>query len=681
MTKDEILPKLRNLKATQNGWTALCPAHHDQKRSLSISEKGGKILLNCFAGCAYGDILAALGVSMNGNGSNSSRKIVAEYDYTDENGNLLFQNVRFEPKDFRQRHFDKNGREVWNLDGVRRVPYRLLELIALQPHYNFVLVEGEKDSDTLKMHGLIATNHKNWRPEFNYLLKGKKVVIFQDHDKSGIELAEKAAQIIYPDAEAIKIVDCFADEPLPEKNGKDVSDYLESYSFGELLELVRNSPDIQFLNGVTGQNQKDLVDDNISLPILSDTALYGLAGEIVRTIEPHTEADNAALLLQLLAGFGCLIGRTAYFRAEADFHNTKIFGVVVGASSKGRKGSSFGHIRQLLCRVDETFANCIHDGLSSGEGLIYHVRDAQSKKVPVKEKGRIVDYQDEIVDEGATEKRLFVVEPEFARVLRAMQREGNILSSIIRQSWDSDRLKVMTKNPIKASDCHISIIGHITSDELRRNLDETETANGFANRFLWVFTRRSKYLPEGGNLRDSEINILVEKLHKAVIYAGMTSELKRDEQARQKWIEIYPKLSDGHTGLLGSVTSRAEAQVMRLACLYALLEYAEEISLKHLEAALALWQYCEDSARYIFGNQTGNKTADAIYAALQGTKDGLTRTEIRDLFQRNATAAQINSAIKLLIELGRVEIIQEKTEGRPKEIIKARHYDKNDKSS
>jgi hypothetical protein len=418
--------------------------------------------------------------------------------------------------------------------------------------------------------------------------------------------------------------------------------------------------------------------ESISVPVLSNAALYGLAGKIVRTIEPHTEADNAALLIQLLVGFGCLIGKTAYFRAEADFHYTKLFAVLVGASSKGRKGTSWGQIKSLLCRIDESFADCVQDGLSSGEGLIFHVRDAVTKKVPIKEKGRIVDYQDEIVDEGATEKRAFIGEPEFARVLRAMAREGNTLSSVIRQAWDSDRLRIMTKNAVRASQAHITIVGHITKDELLRNLDETETANGFANRFLWFFVRRSKYLPEGGNLQESELNPLIEKLNKAVMYARMTQEMERDERARLKWIEIYPKLSDGHTGLLGSVTSRAEAQVMRLACLYALLEQSEVITLEHLEAALALWRYCEDSARYIFGNKTGNKIADTIYAALLGAEDGLTKTQIRDLFQRNASANQVNAALKLLIELGKVEFIKEETEGRPREIYQARHHDKND---
>jgi DNA replicative helicase MCM subunit Mcm2 (Cdc46/Mcm family) len=224
----------------------------------------------------------------------------------------------------------------------------------------------------------------------------------------------------------------------------------------------------------------------------------------------------------------------------------------------------------------------------------------------------------------------------------------------------------------------VSIVGHITKEELQRNLDETETANGFANRFLWIFTKRSKYLPEGGNLSDAALNYLVEKLNNAVRYARITNELIRNEPARQKWIEIYPKLSDGHMGLLGSVTSRAEAQVMRLACIYALFDCSEEIRLEHLDAALALWQYCEDSARYIFGNQTGNKIADAIYAALAGVEEGLNKTQIRDLFQRNASAGQINSALKLLIELGRINVIKEETDGRPREVFKLKLYDKND---
>jgi len=154
-------------------------------------------------------------------------------------------------------------------------------------------------------------------------------------------------------------------------------------------------------------------------PVLSKAAYYGLAGEIVRTIEPHTEADNAALLIQLLAGFGSLIGKTAYFKIGADFHFTKIFAVLVGATATGRKGTSWSEIERLLVRVDESFQQAIQNGLSSGEGLIYHVRDQQTASKPVKSKGGAIEgYQDEIIDKGADEKRAFVIEPELPAFLR-----------------------------------------------------------------------------------------------------------------------------------------------------------------------------------------------------------------------------------------------------------------------
>jgi hypothetical protein len=173
----------------------------------------------------------------------------------------------------------------------------------------------------------------------------------------------------------------------------------------------------------------------VAWPELPASALYGLAGEIVRTIDPHTEADRAAVLIQTLAAFGNCIGRTAFFTAEADRHYLNLFAVLVGATSKGRKGTSWGQVRRLFERIDEQWkTNCVSAGLSSGEGLIWSVRDAVEKKEPIKEKGRIIDYQMVITDEGIEDKRAFILEAEFASVLRVMAREGNTLSATIRQA-------------------------------------------------------------------------------------------------------------------------------------------------------------------------------------------------------------------------------------------------------
>jgi hypothetical protein len=405
----------------------------------------------------------------------------------------------------------------------------------------------------------------------------------------------------------------------------------------------------------------------LAWPELGDRALYGLAGEIVRTIDPHTEADPAAVLIQTLAAFGNCIGRTAHFTAEADRHYLNLFAVLVGTTSKGRKGTSWGQVRALFERIDESWtANCVGAGLSSGEGLIWSVRDATEKKEPIKEKGRIKEYQMVIADEGVEDKRAFVLEAEFASVLRVMAREGNTLSAIIRQAWDTGNLQVKTRNnPNKATGAHVSIIGHITREELKRNLDETETANGFANRFLWGCVRRSRLLPEGGSISPAELNPIVSRLREALEFARNVREMKRDEEARSLWHQIYAELSSGHGGLLGAVTSRAEAQTMRLACLYALLDGTAMVGRVHLEAALALWRYCEASARYIFGNATGDRIADELFAALrEAGGEGLTRTQIRDLFNRRRSGA-IDAALAMLSETGRARFTAERTGGRP----------------
>src|SRR5262249_20119673 len=146
------------------------------------------------------------------------------------------------------------------------------------------------------------------------------------------------------------------------------------------------------------------------------------------------------------------------------------------------------------------------------------------------------------------------------------------------------------------------------------------------------------------------------------------SEIKRNEEARELWFDVYPELAYGKPGLLGAVIGRAEAQVMRLAAIYALLDCESMIGRIHLEAALALWKYCEDSARYIFGDAMGDPTADSILAALKEVgESGLTRTQISDLLNRRIGSGAIGRALDSLIEAGRARCVREKTEGRPVE--------------
>ena len=387
---------------------------------------------------------------------------------------------------------------------------------------------------------------------------------------------------------------------------------------------------------------------------LRPEAFHGLAGEVVRTIGPHSEADPAAFVIQFLTGFGNLIGRGAHFIAEADRHYMNLFAAIVGLTAKGRKGSSWGHIQSILAAVDGAWCKTrIMGGLASGEGLIWAVRDEIRECTPVREKGRVVRHDQVIADAGENDKRLLVLEPEFARVLQVVERETNTLSAIVRQAWDTGNLRILTKKQAAcSSDAHISLIGHITKDELRRLLTDTAAGNGFANRFLWVCAKRSKVLPEGGSVHSVDFGQLGRRIQSAADFARGSREMKRDEEARRIWRAVYEELSEGKPGLLGSVTSRAEAQTMRLACIYALLDCSEVISAPHLMAALEVWRYCEDSARFIFGEALGDSTADEIIQELRRNAQGLARNEIREHFNRNKSSGEIGRALGVLQEYG-----------------------------
>jgi len=401
---------------------------------------------------------------------------------------------------------------------------------------------------------------------------------------------------------------------------------------------------------------------------LTEHALHGLAGEFVKMIEPQTEADPAALLIQILTATGNIIGANPFFQVEADKHYLKLFPVLVGETSKGRKGTSLGYMKHIFRQIDLGWAlGCIKSGLSSGEGLIWQVRDEIKKREPIREKSRVTgEYQEYVFDPGIEDKRLLVIEAEFASTLRVIERDGNTLSPTIRQAWDSGDLATLTKNsPAVATGAHISIIGHITRDELKRYLDRTEIANGFANRFIFTCVKRSKELPEGGGLYGLNLELIQKRFKEAIEFGKTVGEIRKDGKAMQIWSEIYPGLSAGKPGLFGAVVSRSEAQVMRIACIYAVLDKSNWIRAEHLLAALALWDYSEASARYIFGDATGDVVADRILQAIRGSTNGLTRTDIRDLFFRNISGVKIDDALCFLESHSLLRMARENTGGRP----------------
>lgn len=417
---------------------------------------------------------------------------------------------------------------------------------------------------------------------------------------------------------------------------------------------------------------------------LSQAALYGIAGDFVRLVSPHTEADEAALLLQFLVTFGVVAGRGPHMLMEQTRHGLNEFCAIVGDTAKARKGTSIRHVAHLfelaLHDTPHKLADSQRrDGLSSGEGLIWAVRDPIYKQEPSKDRttGAVV-YNRVLADEGVADKRLLVEEGELASTLKVLARDGNTLSPIIRKAWDGNTtLTSLTKNfPAVATNPHIGIIGHITRDELRRDLGKVEGANGFANRFLWVCVKRSKELPDGGRLADSELWPLAVRLRTAIDFARQEQTLARDETAAQAWRDVYHDLSEGKPGFVGAVTARSEAHVMRLSGLFATLDLSPVIRIEHLVAALLVWNYCDESADVIFGEDSShqqqvlgdpveNKIRNALIDA--GTA-GLTKNELRNALSRNIPAQHIQQALEHLERNSAVRCVREKGGvGRPAE--------------
>lgn len=386
--------------------------------------------------------------------------------------------------------------------------------------------------------------------------------------------------------------------------------------------------------------------ENRPWPELDEAAYYGLAGDIVRTLKPHTEADPVALFAHLLSEYSAIIGRSCTVLLDDHHSSLALYVVVVGQTSKARKGTAEKRIKKFVKQsIAEWLRGQYAGNLSSGEGLVYAVRD------PIGE------------DPGVSDKRLYLVQPEFGSTLNIMARPGNSLSGVIRDAWDGEDLAPMTKNNrIMATRPHIVIAGHVTIEELKRELTTTQACNGFGNRFAWLLVRRSQTLPFPSKPSEDELLPLYRGLREAVQFSAPSRTLRMTDKAKEAWEEVYEALSDGKPGMVGALLGRAEAHVMRLAGLYALLDKSASIKRVHLTAALALWQYAEDSVQYIFGEMSGDWIADRILDEIR-QRGSLTDSAISQLFKRNVSADRLNKAKQSLQERRLIKFGKDKSTG------------------
>lgn len=471
------------------------------------------------------------------------------------------------------------------------------------------VVEGEKKELCLAQEGFAAVSiggvDCGLKPSTDDLiddlaaipLQGRPVFIVFDHDpkpatRENVARAQRRLRSAFLKAGAFPVVG--VELPPGDGDKMGVDDFIVANGAQAFRDLVLNS-----IIKIIPQSAPALTP-----PVLAKAAYRGLIGKFLSAVAPFTEATDPGVLAHLLPAIGTLIGPGPHLYAGSRQPARLNMGLV-GHTNSGRKGTSFGPVDLLMERVDPVFwKDQKVSGLSSGEGLIVKVADR-----------RTTDEDGNVIIEPV-EKRVYVIEPEFSRVLANIRREGNILSPVVRESFDSGDLCTLTVNPRQAAGAHISMAFHITPEELAQRLDSIELMNGFGNRILWFVVHSDKVMASTKPIPVAKLDEFAPHLRKL---RGLPQRpMQLDQDAAKAWETIYPELRQDKPGLAGAATARRAAMVLRMALIYALVDdpKAREVKAVHLRAALAVQDYCEASAAMLFASGSGDPLGDKILALL-----------------------------------------------------------------
>jgi hypothetical protein len=350
-------------------------------------------------------------------------------------------------------------------------------------------------------------------------------------------------------------------------------------------------------------------------PVLppESAAFRGLAGEVVRAIEPHTEADPIGLLDNVLVRFGAMVGSGAWARVGAATHPPALYIGNVGRSSRSRQDTAQVEVAYVMESADHGWSDLYQvTGFGSGEAFIKHAA-------------------------GQPGAPILMIEPELGRLLTVAAREGTTVSHVLRMGYDYRRIKLRVRHKqYLAPAAPVSMIGHITEHELKdrhAGLRLVEIMNGFGIRILWTYVDRRRTIASPQEVPGHVLNPLIERLHRALVAARTVGPMPRTPEADRLWDAMYGEvLGDVTVPIIDALTARAEAQLLRLSMIYALLDEERAIHPQHLESAWEVWRYCRWSAQHIFvGAGTGDADVDRIIEVLEGG-DELTGRDLDRMF-------------------------------------------------
>jgi 5S rRNA maturation endonuclease (ribonuclease M5) len=522
--------------------------------------------------------------------------------------------------------------------GVDLLPFGLNNpLVRYSKNEDLFIAEGETDCFTLSQFGyptIAISGAKGWKPEFAELAaveKARRVIIAEQQDDDGRRLTEKILSDI-PDAFVLR----------PLHGAKDFNEmWLKCWSESEPIAEALFNGDIRAAM-LTAKHERAIRKPKPEVgkpPGIRDEAFYGLAGRLVRLLEPYLEANREAILANVLAAIGVLFERRGYAKVSADPHYPIDYFLIVGDTAKGRKGTTTNAVLEMAERVRPGYKSRGLYSMSTGEGLINALMKPQTE-----------EEKDQNLPSQAEYPATFVNLGELAGLLSVMTRDSNTLPTVLRDAWDGKPLQVNTRNQrLCLPNVSLGIIANTTRSDLTK-VNPVDIGNGFINQFIFIWSQRSKLLEEGANLdtlfKSEAWALTLKELHAAILAADKIGEVKRDSETVQLWKEMYYDFNVSGDSVVDKLLARNDAHTLRLSVEYALLDRSPVIRPCHLKAARAVWDFSEQTIRFLFGgpDAESQRLMDAL-----AENGPMTTGEIRrQLFGANKSTEYINAKMEAM---------------------------------
>lgn len=658
-----------------NQWMTRCPAHDDRDPSLSVTVKPDTILIKCHAHCDYRDVLAAIGWAAPdlypvkdepykpiARAVPTSRREMY-FEYVDEQGTVLYRVKRVEKPGTPKQHIPEaalGNRWVTGMNGIRPIPYNLPAVInAVSARAPIFITEGEKKAQALIDLGLVATTNPfgagKWREEWSFYFHGADLILLPDNDEPGAKHVAKIQELLGPVAHRIRVVEL---PGLPEHG--DVVDYLAAgYTVADLWREVDKASQGVTPGGVVVRDRVAPSSETLyPWPEARSEAFYGLPGEFALRNAEISEADPMAVQASLYAAWCSYIGPFPKLAHGASLHPIRPYLVVVGQTSKARKGTSWDDIEPVLERVDEEwFARRVRGGLSSAEAMMKLLNDPKPEDVD-------------------RDRRWCFVETEYSRLLKAANREHNLIAEDLMKAWDGKPLgNISLSSEFFASQYHFVILGHITIEVLKKELRELSAASGYANRFMLVGAKRDKLLSRPGRHSDEYLDNVASRLRQAYVHANHAGTIELSAAGWEMWDDLYREIEGRERpSMVENLCARAPQQVLRMAAAAALMHHADAVEPEHLNFGLAWWDYVEATTLHIYGGSLGDPHADRLVQAVREVAQrgaGLSRRDIYKLFSGKVGQADVEASVALLVRHRLADEVEALSGGRPQIILKA----------